>query len=92
MTLRHALLATTRALTLAMSLSVSVHAQAQAVSVTDDRGHTVSLPRPAQRVVSLTPHGTELVFAVGGGSRLVGVVEFSASATGKARQPGHPRL
>jgi hypothetical protein len=77
MTLRHALLATTRALTLAMSLSVSVQAQAQAVSVTDDRGHTVSLPRPAQRVVSLTPHGTELVFAVGGGSRLVGVVEFS---------------
>lgn len=77
MTLRHALLATTRALTLTMTLSVSVQAHAQAVTVTDDRGHTVSLPRPAQRVVSLTPHGTELVFAVGGGSRLVGVVEFS---------------
>ncbi|MFN3416768.1 MAG: cobalamin-binding protein [Caldimonas sp.] len=77
MTLRHALLATTRALTLAISLSVSVHAQAQAVSVTDDRGHTVSLPRPAQRVISLAPHATELIFAAGGGERLVGVVEYS---------------
>lgn len=32
---------------------------------------------PAQRVVTLSPHLTELVFAAGAGSRLVGVVAFS---------------
>ena len=33
---------------------------AAAVSVTDDEGHTVTLPQPAQRIVSLSPHVTEM--------------------------------
>jgi iron complex transport system substrate-binding protein len=32
---------------------------------------------PAQRIVTLSPHLAELVFAAGAGERLVGVVEFS---------------
>jgi iron complex transport system substrate-binding protein len=32
---------------------------------------------PAQRIVSLAPHLTEMAYAVGAGGRLVGVVEFS---------------
>lgn len=32
---------------------------------------------PAQRIVSLSPHITELVFAAGAGEQLVGVVEYS---------------
>jgi iron complex transport system substrate-binding protein len=32
---------------------------------------------PAQRIVSLSPHITELVFAAGAGEHLVGVVEYS---------------
>src|SRR5438067_8250514 len=44
-----------------------------AVSVKDDTGHRVELPRPARRIVSLTPGTTEMLFAVGAGSRLVGV-------------------
>lgn len=48
-----------------------------AVSVTDASGHTVTLAEPARRVVSLAPHLTELLFAVGAGERIVGASSFS---------------
>lgn len=48
-----------------------------AVSVRDDNGNTVTLERPARRVVTLAPHVTEMVFEAGGGSRIVGVVDYS---------------
>ena len=51
--------------------------QAQSVSAEDDTGRTVSLPSPAQRIISLSPHITELLFASGAGDKLVGVVEYS---------------
>jgi iron complex transport system substrate-binding protein len=44
---------------------------AQAVSVTDDRGVQLVLTAPALRVVTLAPHLTELVYAAGGGARLI---------------------
>ena len=47
------------------------------VSVVDDSGHTVTLAAPAQRIVSLAPHTTELLFAAGAGHQLVGVSEYS---------------
>ena len=50
---------------------------AAAVSVTDDEGHTVTLPQPAQRIVSLSPHVTEMVYAIGAGDRLVAVTSHS---------------
>jgi iron complex transport system substrate-binding protein len=40
--------------------------------VVDDHGDTVVLPRPATRVVSLSPATTELLFALGAGDRVVG--------------------
>jgi len=47
------------------------------VSVRDDYGHEIRLDQPASRIVSLAPHLTELLYAAGAGSRLVGAVEFS---------------
>lgn len=48
-----------------------------AVTVTDDAGHAISLPRPAERIISLAPHATEILFAAGAGNKLIGVSEFS---------------
>ena len=48
-----------------------------AITVTDDTGRTVSLGAPAQRIITLSPHTTELVFAAGAGDRLVAVAPYS---------------
>jgi iron complex transport system substrate-binding protein len=58
---------------------VCAAAAAQTISVADDRGRTVTLARPAQRVVTLAPSLAELAFAAGAGGRLVGVARFSDS-------------
>ena len=50
---------------------------AAAVTATDDAGNVVTLAQPAQRIVSLAPHATELLFAAGAGPRVVGVVAHS---------------
>lgn len=63
-------------LALAMLCLHGLHAGA-AVSVEDDEGSKVTLDKPAQRVVSLAPHVTELLFAAGGGRKVVGVVDYS---------------
>lgn len=57
-----------------MLLMAGAHA---AVSAVDDAGRTVTLPRPAARVVSLSPHATELLFAAGGGANVVGTMVYS---------------
>lgn len=48
-----------------------------AVSVVDDDGNTIGLPAAAQRIISLAPHATELLFVIDAGDRLVGTVDHS---------------
>jgi len=50
---------------------------ATALEVTDDTGQRVHLDKPAQRIVSLAPHITELLFAAGAGDAVVGAVNYS---------------
>jgi iron complex transport system substrate-binding protein len=47
------------------------------VRVVDDAGAEVVLPRPASRIVSLAPHLTEQLFAIGAGSRIVATTDFA---------------
>jgi iron complex transport system substrate-binding protein len=47
------------------------------IRVIDDSGQPVVLERPAGRIVSLAPHITELLFAVGAGDAVVGASEYS---------------
>lgn len=65
------------------------------VSATDDAGQLVRLTAPAQRIVSLAPHATELLFAAGAGDRVVGVSAFSdypAAARGLPKVSGGTRV
>jgi iron complex transport system substrate-binding protein len=50
---------------------------AAVVKAVDDAGREIVLARPAQRIVSLAPHATEMLFAAGAGSVVVGVVAHS---------------
>ncbi|MFY0665318.1 MAG: cobalamin-binding protein [Natronospirillum sp.] len=59
---------------LASTLSPLVAAD---IRVTDDDANVITLSQPAQRVVSLVPHATELMFEVGAGHLVVGAAEYS---------------
>ncbi|WP_043287584.1 cobalamin-binding protein [Paraburkholderia oxyphila] len=72
--LRAAALALAAAATLVLTLDTAC---AASVSAIDDAGNTVTLAAPAQRVISLAPHVTELIYAAGGGPKLVGAVAYS---------------
>ena len=64
---------------------------------TDDVGRRISLPAHVDRVISLAPNVTEIMFAVGAGSSLVGnttFCDFPAEATNveKVGDTFHPSL
>ena len=61
----------------ACALALGRCAAALAVQVTDDRGVTVTLAAPPQRIVSLLPSLTETVCELGQCQRLVGVDRYS---------------
>lgn len=65
--------------------------------ITDDLGRRVSIPVKVDRVISLAPNLTEIVFAVGAGDRLVGRTSFcdyppEAKAIPEVGDTIHPNL
>ena len=58
------------------ALCLCAHAHAD-ISVRDDDGNLVTLKKPAQRIIAMAPHVTELLFAAGGGDKIVGTVTYA---------------
>ena len=53
------------------------HFSHAAISVVDDSGVTIRLSSPAQRIISLAPHTTELLFTAGAGQSIIAVTAWS---------------
>jgi len=60
-----------------LSLGLSGYQRADAAEAYDDEGTLIRLTAPAMRIISLAPSLTEILYAAGAGSKVVGVVEFS---------------
>jgi iron complex transport system substrate-binding protein len=80
---------------IAAALLVAVTAAGAApVTVRDDDGNVVTLQKPAQRVIAMAPHVTELLFTAGAGDKIVGAVTYSdyPEAAKKIPRVGDNRL
>jgi iron complex transport system substrate-binding protein len=60
-------------------LPTATTAVAFPVTLTDDEGTEVTIPAEPEKIVSLTPATNEILFAIGGGDRVVGKVEDVAN-------------
>ncbi len=56
-----------------IGLLLALSAGAAPVRIVDDAGQVLEFGHPPQRIVSLSPHLTELLFAVGAGEQVIGV-------------------
>lgn len=75
------------AVLLVLMLLMATLAQAAPITAVDDRGRSVQLPGPPQRIVSLLPSLTETVCALGACERLVGVDRYSNWPASVAQLP-----
>ncbi len=82
-------------LAILLCLALAMPAQAEAVRLVDDAGLTLELARTPQRIVSLTPHLTEMLFAVGAGPQVVGAdssSDYPEAARGLPRVGDYSRI
>ncbi|MEQ8515667.1 MAG: cobalamin-binding protein [Chromatocurvus sp.] len=61
----------------AIGIFTALPVSGEGASATGSDGVTVTLPRPAQRVIALAPHLAENLFAAGAGDALIATVEYS---------------
>ena len=73
-----------RAIFIAVALASS---PVSAVQLKDDRGIVTDIRTPPARIVTLSPHLTEIVYAAGAGAKLAAVVRFSDYPPEAARLP-----
>ncbi|HEY8393830.1 MAG TPA: cobalamin-binding protein [Thermaerobacter sp.] len=57
------------------------------LAITDDAGRKVTIAERPERIVSLAPSNTEILFAIGAGDRVVGVDSFSDYPAEAAKLP-----
>ncbi len=66
-------------LTLAFTAALAFSAfavSAEMLEVTDDFGRNVTLPGVSERIISLSPTNTEILFAIGAGDRVIGATDY----------------
>lgn len=61
----------------ATEVPVADETAVEPIMLTDGLGNTIELAGPAQKIVSMAPSNTEILFAVGAGSQVVGRDAFS---------------
>ena len=76
-----------RIVSVALLISLAIAGSVRAVTLTDEAGREVRVPEGSQRIVSLAPSITEILFALGAGPRVVGVTQYSNYPPEAARLP-----
>jgi iron complex transport system substrate-binding protein len=71
----------------ALLASLATAGAVRAVTLTDEAGRQVRVPDRSERIVSLAPSITEILFAIGAGARVVGVTQYSNYPLEAARLP-----
>jgi iron complex transport system substrate-binding protein len=72
---------------LALGLAQTHAPEAAARTVTDEAGRRVTLPAKVERVVSLAPNITDILYAVGAGEKVAGITQFAQLPPGAAPKP-----
>lgn len=63
--------------TLAPTIAPTLVTVDPSITLTDGLGRSVTLPAPAEKIVSLAASNTEILYAIGAGSQVIGRDEFS---------------
>jgi iron complex transport system substrate-binding protein len=71
----------------ALLVSVASFAHAENITSIDDAKQSITLTKPAQRIITLAPSLTELAFAAGAGDKLVAVSAYSDFPAGAKKLP-----
>jgi len=85
----------TRLFIVLSSLFLSIELSAEAFVINDDEGRSVTFTKPAKRIISLSPHATELLFAAGATDQIIATVSFSDYPEQAKRIPrigGHQKI